>query len=277
DTNGNIISIEGNWKSHLIAEIVKGRFYVYDLKTNMMERPDLSKLNSNSPTVLFNAMIHPLVPYTIKGAIWYQGESNVGRAGQYKHLFPLMIEDWRQKWGYNFPFYFVQLAPYLYSAPDQKDQSQKLRNAQRYALNLPKTGMAVTLDIGKLATAHPAFKQKVGERLARFALANEYGQHIVASGPLFKKANVNGNEINIDFAYVGTGLLASDKGLFGFEIAGADKLYVPAQAKIVNEKIVVSSPSVAAPVYVRYAWSDGAGAGLFNKEGLPASTFTSEE
>lgn len=277
DNNGNMVSLEGDWKSHLIAEIIKGKFYTYDLGTNISERPDISKLNSNSPTVLFNAMIHPLVPYTIKGAIWYQGESNVGRAEQYKRLFPLMIEDWRQKWGYNFPFYFVQLAPYLYTAPDQKDQSQKLRNAQRYALNLPKTGMAVTLDIGKLATAHPAFKQKVGERLGRFALANEYGKNIVASGPLFKKANVSGNEIVIEFASVGSGLIPFDKGLFGFEIAGADKMYVEAQAKIVKDKVVVSNPSVVAPLYARYAWSDGAGAGLFNKEGLPASTFTSED
>lgn len=277
DNKGNMVSLEGDWKSHLIAEILKGKFYTYDLKTNISERPDISKLNSNSPTVLFNAMIHPLVPYTIKGAIWYQGESNVGRAEQYKRLFPLMIEDWREKWGYNFPFYFVQLAPYLYTAPDQKDQSQKLRNAQRYALNLPKTGMAVTLDIGKLATAHPAFKQKVGERLTRFALANEYRKNMVSSGPLFKKANVSGNEIVIEFASVGSGLISSDKGLYGFEIAGADKMYVQAQAKIVKDKVVVSNPSVAAPLYVRYAWSDGAGAGLFNKEGLPASTFTSED
>ena len=277
DNKGNVISIEGNWKSHLIAEILEGKFYMYDLKTNISERPDISKLNSNSPTVLYNAMINPLVPYTIKGAIWYQGESNVGRAEQYKRLFPLMIKDWREKWGYNFPFFFVQIATYLYKAEDQKDQSQKLRNAQRYALNLPKTGMAVTLDIGKLSTAHPAYKQKVGDRLARFALANEYGKKIIASGPLFKKATVAGNELVIEFTSVGSGLVASDKGLFGFEIAGADKMYMPAQAKIVNEKVVVSNASVTAPLYVRYAWSDGAGASLFNKEGLPASTFTSEE
>ncbi|MBA4168231.1 MAG: hypothetical protein H0X41_11955, partial [Chitinophagaceae bacterium] len=124
-----------------------------------------------------------------------------------------MIEDWRNKWDYEFPFYFVQLAPYIYSAPDQKDQSQKLRNAQRYALNLRKTGMVTTLDIGYLKTAHPPYKQEVGNRLARFALANDYGRHLVASGPLYKTVNTSGNKLIIAFTAVGSGLLASDKGL----------------------------------------------------------------
>ena len=239
-------------------------------------KTDKPKINSNSPTVLFNAMINPLIPYTIKGVIWYQGESNVGRAEQYKRLFPNMIEDWRNKWGYQFPFYFVQLAPYIYKDPKQTEQSQKLRDAQRYGLKLPKTGMVSTLDIGYLKTAHPPNKQEVGNRLARFALANDYGKNLVVSGPLYKKVVASGKELIVDFDYVGSGLLASDKGLTNFEIAGADKVYVPAQAKIVNNKVVVSSPSVAAPVYVRYAWSDSSAATLFNKEGLPASTFTSE-
>lgn len=277
NNTGADISIAGNWKSQVIAEIYNGKFYTYNLQTDISQRPDISQLNSNSPTVLFNAMIHPLIPYTIKGVIWYQGESNVGRAEQYKRLFPLMIEDWRDKWGYQFPFYYVQLAPFLYSAPDQKEQSQKLRNAQRYALRLPKTGMVSTLDIGYLKTAHPPHKQEVGERLAGFALANDYEKKMVASGPLYKKVSASGHELIIEFESVGSGLAASDKGLFGFKIAGADKRYVAAQAKIVGNKVVVNSPSVAAPVYVRYAWSDSSAASLFNKEGLPASTFTSEE
>ncbi len=239
-------------------------------------KTDKPKINSNSPTVLFNAMINPLIPYTIKGVIWYQGESNVGRAEQYKRLFPNMIEDWRNKWGYQFPFYYVQLAPYIYKDPKQTEQSQKLRDAQRYGLKLPKTGMVSTLDIGYLKTAHPPNKQEVGNRLARFALANDYRKNLVVSGPLYKKVVASGKELIVDFDYAGSGLLASDKGLTNFEIAGADKVYVPAQAKIVNNKVVVSSPSVAAPVYVRYAWSDSSAATLFNKEGLPASTFTSE-
>jgi sialate O-acetylesterase len=235
------------------------------------------KLNSNTPTVLFNAMVNPLIPYTIKGIIWYQGESNVGRAEQYKKLFPLMIEDWRNRWGEKLPFYYVQIAPYLYPAADQKEQSQKLRDAQRYALKLPKTGMVTTLDIGYLKTAHPPYKQEVGKRLAAFALKNEYGETaLVASGPLYKKTTAKGNEIIVDFESIGSGLLASDKGLFNFEIAGADKVYLKANAKIKDNKVVVSNDAVPNPVYVRYAWSDGSSASLFNKEGLPAATFISE-
>jgi sialate O-acetylesterase len=190
-----------------------------------------------------------------------------------------MIQDWRSKWGYEFPFYYVQIAPFLYDAADQKNQSQKLRDAQRYALQLPKTGMAVTLDIGKLSSAHPAFKQDVGNRLARFALANEYGKKQVTSGPLYKKVTVTGNKLIVQFETksIGSGLQASSKGLSGFEVAGSDKVYVPAQAEIEDNKIIVVSTSISNPVYVRYAWSDGFAATLFNKEGLPASTFTSEE
>ena len=274
-----IISLAGNWKFRLIAENISGRFYSYDLQANMLERPDISALNSNSPTVLFNAMIHPLVPYSIKGVIWYQGESNVGRAEQYKRLFPIMISDWRKQWGYDFPFYYVQIAPFLYNAADQKNQSQKLRNAQRAALKLPKTGMVVTLDIGKLSTAHPAFKQEVGERLARFAFNNEYSKKQVVSGPLYRQSIQSGNKLLIEFepASVGSGLVASAKELTGFEIAGADKVFVPAQAKIVGNRLELSSASVTIPLFARYAWSDGFAATLFNKEGLPASTFSSEE
>ena len=247
------------------------------MKEQDTARQHSSKLNSNSPTVLFNAMINPLIPYTIKGVIWYQGESNVGRAEQYKKLFPIMIADWRSQWGYELPFYYVQLAPFLYSAPDQREQSQKLRDAQRYALKLPKTGMVTTLDIGYLKTAHPPYKQEVGNRLARFALKNEYGINQVASGPLYKKTRVSGNKLIVEFESVGSGLTASSKGLDNFEIAGADKIYVKAEAKIVGDKLVVTSPQIANPVYVRYAWSDRSNASLFNKEGLPAATFTSEE
>lgn len=274
---GASISMEGNWRSRWVAEMLNGKFYTYGLQTDISKRPNISQLNSNSPTILFNAMINPLVPYTIKGVIWYQGESNVGRAEQYKRLFPLMIEDWRDKWGYELPFYFVQLAPYLYSAADQKGQSQKLRDAQRYALKLPKTGMVVTLDVGLLTTVHPPYKKEVGNRFARFALTNEYGEKPVPSGPIYKNTTVSGNKLIIGFDSVGSGLVAFDKGLSDFEVAGANKVYLPAQAKIVNDKVVVNNSSIAHPVYVRYAWSDGSSASLFNKEGLPAGTFTSEK
>lgn len=274
---GDEISLEGTWKSQLIAEIYQGQFYVYHLDTDMSTRPNIVLLNPNLPTVLYNAMIHPLAPYTIKGAIWYQGESNVGRAEQYKQLFPTMIGDWREKWGYDFPFYFVQIAPYIYNPDATKQASQELRDAQRLSLKTPNTGMAVTLDIGNATNIHPADKQDVGDRLARLALAKAYGKDVVPCGPLFKGVEKSGNKLIIEFDEVDGGLKASDEGLSGFEIAGADKNYVPATAEIVNDRVEVSSPSVKSPEYVRYAWSDDAEASLFNKEGLPASSFTSEE
>lgn len=237
---------------------------------------DSQKINSNTPTVLFNAMINPLINYKVRGIIWYQGESNVGRAEQYKRLFPLMIKDWRNKWGCELSFYYVQIAPYLYKAPDQKEQSQKLRDAQRYALSLPKTGMVTTLDIGYLKTAHPPHKQEVGDRLARFAFNNEYGMKQVCAGPIYKKTRVSGNSLMVEFTSVGTGLAAIND-LNNFEIAGDDKVYVQGQAKLSGNKIIVSNPTIAHPVYVRYAWSDSSSATLFNKEGLPAATFTSEK
>lgn len=236
------------------------------------------KINSNSPTVLFNAMINPLIPYTIKGIIWYQGESNVGRAEQYKRLFPNLIEDWRDKWGETLPFYYVQLAPNNYKAVDQHEQGQKIRAAQNYGLKLPKTGMVSTLDIGYFKTSHPPHKQEVGERLARFAFKNEYGdKNLVASGPIFKKVSTAGNNLIVEFNGVGSGLIASDNGLDNFEIAGKDSVYVKAQARIENNKVIVSNPAINSPVFVRYAWGDTNIATLFNKEGLPAATFSSED
>ena len=242
------------------------------------EKPNSAKLNSNSPTVLFNAMINPLIPYKIKGIIWYQGESNVGRADQYKRLFPNLIEDWRDKWGEELPFYYVQIAPNIYKSADQHEQGQKLRAAQNYGLKLPKTGMVSTLDIGYFKTAHPPRKQQVGERLARFAFKNEYGdKNLVASGPIFKKVSLSGSNLIVEFNGIGSGLTASSQGLENFEIAGKDSVYVKAEAKIENNKVVVSSPAINNPLFVRYAWGDTNIATLFNKEGLPAATFTSED
>jgi sialate O-acetylesterase len=277
DQNGKFLNLAGEWRCHFTAELVGNQFYSYGVQNDLSTRPDLSALNSNTPTALFNAMINPLIPYKIKGIIWYQGESNVGRAEQYKRLFPSMIVDWREKWRTNLPFYYVQIAPYLYTAPDQKEQSPALRNAQLYALRLSNTGMVSTLDIGYLKTAHPPYKQQVGERLARFALAGQYGKTIVASGPVYKRTAVSHNQIIVSFVGTGSGLVASDQGLFGFEIAGEDKQFVPALASIVSNRLIVTSPKVPKPLFVRYAWSDGAAGSLFNREGLPAATFTSED
>ncbi len=272
------ISLAGSWKARLVDERIDNKFYDYGMTSDLSKRPNLFGINSNTPTVLFNAMINPLIPYTIKGVIWYQGESNVGRAKQYEKLFPLMIEDWREHWNKTLPFYYVQLAPYKYSDPLQKEQGQKIRNAQRLALRLPKTGMVTTLDIGRLTSAHPTQKIEVGDRLARFALANEYGKPMVTSGPLFQSAKSNGDELIVSFQKnsIGSGLKAKDGELTDFEVAGADKMFVPASAKIKGNELIVSAPSVEKPVYVRYAWSDGAFGSLFNREGLPAATFTSQ-
>jgi len=276
NSSNNNISLTGIWKSRQVGEIANQKFYSYGLKDPLSDRPVFSQYNTNSPTVLYNAMINPLVPYTLKGVIWYQGESNVGRAEQYITLFPMMIKDWRTKWRKELPFYFVQLAPYKYSGY-QKESSQMLRNAQRLALKTPKTGMVVTLDIGNLKTVHPARKREVGERLARIALVDQYGREMVSSGPLYKDVEVSGDKLIIAFDNVGTGLVTTPHGLTGFEIAGNDKFYLPAIAEIKNDKVVVFNPDIKRPMYVRYAWSDESMASLFNEDGLPAATFTSEE
>ena len=232
--------------------------------------------NPNYPTVLYNGMIAPLIPFAIRGVIWYQGESNVGRAKQYTKLFPAMISDWRRRWEEgDFPFYFVQIAPYPYGGNGM--ESAALRDAQRTTLQLPNTGMAVTLDIGDTTNIHPANKQEVGRRLALWALANTYGEKgIVYSGPLYKNIKIDGNRIIISFKYTDGGLVAKGGTLNSFEIAGDDGRFVPADAKISGDKVIVSSEAISHPKAVRYGWSDTAEPHLFNKAGLPASSFNTE-
>lgn len=274
-TGGKTISLEGEWLIRTIAEIKDGKFYLYPMDTDFSKRPDIRQLGPNTPSVLFNAMIHPLIPYQIAGAIWYQGESNVGRAKQYQTLFPAMITDWRTRWTYDFPFYFVQIAPYNYG----NDLSPALRDAQRLSQSTPNTGMVVTLDIGNANNIHPGNKQDVGSRLAGLALKNTYGKEVIASGPLPDQVTEQDGALVITFSHVGEGLFSSDKTLSGFEIAGEDKNFVPASAKIEGSTVVVSSPQVAAPKYARYAYKDISIASLFGKNGtggLPASSFSTE-
>ena len=276
--SGSKISLTGYWSYRMAAEIYKGKLYLYGTEhLNLKDKAAIFKVNPKLPTVLFNAMIHPLIPYTIKGAIWYQGEENVGRAEQYKQLFPAMISDWRERWNYDFPFYFVQIAPFQY--PREKktalDQSQKLREAQRSTLNTINTGMVVTMDIGNFNNIHPSNKQAVGKRLAGLALANEYGKQLVASGPLFKSIKRRGEILVVNFDEIGSGLI-SKGALRGFEIAGLDMIYKVADANIINNTIELSASTVSNPKYARYGWSDQAVPCLFNREGLPASSFTSE-
>ena len=226
--------------------------------------------NPNTYSVLFNTMIKPILPYQVKGFLWYQGESNVGNYEEYQSLFTGMITDWREKWGQKLPFYFVQIAPFRYTP---EAQSQALREAQRKTLALEKTGMAVTLDIGEEDDIHPANKQDVGKRLARLALANDYGKsEVLASGPLYKSQKLFPSYIDLDFDYVGSGLMAKG-ALQGFEIAGSDSVFYPATAKILDDKVRVASRKVKNPKHVRYGWKNYFEATLFNAEGLPASSF----
>lgn len=276
NASGVTVSLAGSWRYKVVAEEYLSEYRVYDLASSgFKERPALFQMHANVPTALFNAMLHPLIPYHIKGAIWYQGESNVGRADQYQRLFPAMIADWRSRWEKDFPFYYVQIAPFHYNGnPDPStDVSQKLRDAQRLGMQTPNTGMVVTMDIGNFENIHPANKQDVGKRLAGWALAKDYGKEIVPSGPLYKSHEQVSNTLVLYFDYIGSGLTAAEGGLSGFEVAGADGVFMPAQAQIVGDKVQVSAVGVFNPVHARYAWRDDGVATLFNQENLPASCF----
>jgi sialate O-acetylesterase len=236
--------------------------------------------NPHSPAGLYNAMIAPLIPYGIRGAIWYQGESNASRAYQYRRLFPAMIKCWRQDWGQgNFPFLFVQLANFMAVKPDPAESAwAELREAQLMTLALPNTGMAVIIDIGEADNIHPKNKQDVGRRLALWALAKTHAKKLTYSGPLYKSMNVEAGKIILSFDHVGGGLVAQGgEPLKGFAIAGADRKFVWADAKIDGNTIVVSSDTVAEPVAVRYAWADNPVCNLYNKDGLPASPFRTDK
>lgn len=240
--------------------------------------PPLGAANPNTPTVLFNGMIHPLIPYGIRGAIWYQGESNASRGMEYRTLFPTMITDWRQQWGQgDFPFYFVQLANYQAGADAGFDSPwAELREAQTMTLALPNTGMAVIIDIGDSTDIHPKNKQDVGLRLALNALAKTYGRDVAYSGPLFREARVEGNAIRLYFDHAEGGLVSKGE-LTGFVIAGADRKFTQAQAVIDGETVVVSSPEVPAPVAVRYGWAEDPKCTLYNQAGLPMSPFRTDD
>ncbi|RCR65532.1 sialate O-acetylesterase [Larkinella punicea] len=263
---GREISLVGDWK-----------YRIADYNRN----PVLVNPNMTG-TILYNAMINPLIPYAIQGAIWYQGESNAGRAYQYRKTFPLMITDWRTRWGQgDFPFLFVQLASFNAANGTSATGSTwgELREAQTMTLALPNTGMAVTSDIGESKDIHPKNKQDVGKRLALNALKTVYGQDRVYSGPVFKAMEVTGNKAVLTFDHVGGGLQSSDKYgyLKGFEVAGADQKFHWAKAEIQGDKVIVSSSEVATPVSVHYGWADDNGeVNLYNKEGLPAVPFRTD-
>ncbi len=254
-------NLDGEWKYKLAVNLK-------NVNTNLQNRP----------TSLYNAMIAPFIPYTIKGAIWYQGESNAGRAYQYRTLFPLMINDWRTKWGYDFPFYFVQLANFM-QVKDEPAESAwaELREAQFQTLRLNNTGMATIIDIGDAVDIHPKNKQDVGKRLALQAREKTYGQDIVGSGPIYESYKIENGKIRIYFKPNKSKLVAKDGDLKGFSIAGPDKKFYWADAKIDGNEIVVSSPNVKFPIAVRYAWADNPVCNLYNGARLPASPFRTDD
>ena len=234
------------------------------------------------PSLLFNGMINPILHYGIKGAIWYQGESNANRAYRYRDLFPLMIKDWRNHWGQgDFPFLWVQLANFM-QATEEPEESHwaELREAQTMTLSLPNTGMASAIDIGEADDIHPRNKQDVGKRLALAAQKVAYGENIVHFGPMYKSMKTEGNQISISFDLFGSDLMVKDKYGYikGFTIAGNDKKFYWAKAKIEDNVVIVYHEKVKNPVAVRYAWANNPDeANLYNTDGLPANPFRTDD
>ena len=263
--DGRRVSLAGHWNWKTSCEY-----------SQMPVRPVDTSSNPNRSTLLYNAMINPLVPFAMKGAIWYQGCANVGRAAQYAELLSLMIRDWRSAWGYDFPFHIAQLANYKARQVNPSDsQWAELREAQsKVAETVAGTGMAVLIDIGEADDIHPKNKQEVGRRLALQALSRDYGRKLDADGPVFKSYKVEDDRIRIVFD--DDDLAAGGDSLEGFAIAGADKVFHWADAVIEGNTVVVSSSKVPAPLHVRYAWGDNPSGNLYDSSGLPASPFRTD-
>lgn len=259
------ISLAGDWKYSIGAD-----------SKDLPVKPYLAQ-GQNRPSAIYNAMIAPLLDYKIKGVIWYQGESNAERAHQYQKLFPLLINDWREKFkDKNLPFFFVQLANYKQQKEQPGDSDwAELREAQFLTLKLPNTGMAVTTDIGNGEDIHPKNKQDVGGRLANIALAKLYNMKIEYSGPIYKSYKIENNMIVLDFDF-NTDIKSKEGVLKGFSIAGSDQKFYWADAKIVNGKVVVYAQNVTNPVAVRYNWADNPNGNLTNVSGLPESSFRTD-
>ncbi|MHC4990738.1 MAG: family 16 glycoside hydrolase, partial [Planctomycetota bacterium] len=262
---GETLSVAGEW-----------RYAVGRAVGALPRRPEGAEVSPNTPTVLFNGMVAPIVPYALRGVIWYQGESNVGDPALYRELFPAMIDDWRRHWGRDdLAFHFVQIAPFKYRRGD----APGLREAQAAALDLPGTGMAVTLDIGNPDDIHPRNKQEVGRRLALCALARTYGREdVIDSGPMYRAIEIEGSTARLRFDHVRTGLRCRDDVRRPmFYVAGADRRFVAAEVEPDGSTLLVRSDQVPAPVAVRYAWSDAPEAVLFNGAGLPAAPFRTDD
>ena len=256
---GPVIDLAGRWRYRIGKDSKDGPW------------PPLSVVGDvNTPTVLFNGMIAPLLPYGIRGVVWYQGESNVGRALQYRTLFPAMIAGWRKAWGQgDFPFLFVQIAPHNEMTPE-------IREAQLLSWqHTTNTAMAVTVDCGDAHDIHPAHKQPVGARLALAARAMAYGERVEYAGPVYDSMTIKRGKAVVRFTHVGGGLVAKGGALRGFAVAGSDKVFHPAEAVIRGDTVVVASKAVPQPVAIRYGWANVPDVNLFNKAGLPASPFRS--
>lgn len=265
---GDPVALAGEWRWNMTKPIGE-----------VSQPPTRLDNNPNAITVLSNGMIACLEPFAIKGAIWYQGESNAGRAEQYRRLLPTMIKDWRQRFGVgDFPFYIVQLANFMERTNDPVQSGwAELRESQLWtAQNIPNTGIAVTIDIGEAHDIHPRNKQDVGKRLALEALAKTYGKQLVHQGPLYKGMKVEGNAVRLEFDHVGGGLEQRGDKLAGFAIAGADGKFVHGEARIDGATVIVTGAGIDQPTAVRYGWANNPPATLFNKDGLPASPFRTD-
>lgn len=258
---GAAISLKGPWLCRFSRALQSGLPYP----------PVNPALGPFLPTVLYNAMIAPLIPYAIRGVAFYQGEANADRSTEYRTLFPALIADWRRRWGEgDFPFLFVQIAPF-------KENPPEIREAQLIALqHTANTAMAVTVDIGDADDIHPANKGPVGARLALAARALAYGEKLEYSGPLYSKFEVTGAKIVLHFTHATGGLVAPGGKLEGFTLAGADGVFHPAAAQIVGDTVVVTAAGVTRPLAARYAWANVARGNLFNRVGLPASPFRTD-
>jgi len=263
--NNDTVDLKGNWK------------YKIGTKMEPLEGPTFIRWK---PTGLFNAMISPILNYNIKGVIWYQGESNAGKYEEYLDLFKSLVIDWRKKWNIgNFPFLYVQLPNFGEKQNEPKDEYWAFfRETQLKSLSIPNTGMAITIDLGEWNDIHPLNKKDVGKRLALVAQKVAYNnKNIVHSGPIYKSMSIKGNKAIITFSNIGSGLVVKGNELKGFSIKGENSKFVWAKAKIENNKVIVWSDEVKKPIAVRYAWANNPeGANLYNKEGLPASPFRTD-
>lgn len=272
-SNADLYISAGNEKISLANE--------WKLMPAFAEKHEYVHSSNNIGTTIYNGMIAPLLPFSIRGVLWYQGESNAGRAYQYRQSFPLMIKDWRSKWNDDFSFYFVQLSSFGSNQNSNQGSGwAELREAQTMTLSLPKTGMAVSTDVGNPTDIHPTNKQDVAKRLSAIALKHDYGKEVLAYSPNMEGAKFEGTKAIITFKNVGQGLVIHDKFgyLKGFEVAGEDKVFHYAKAEIAGNRVIISHPKNQKIISVRYAWADAPeDANLFNVEGFPANSFRTDD